>query len=289
MSFTLIIWLASFVFGLQTIVGKLTAKYSLSNPWQLNFFWTTFNSLLVLIISLILGEARIPVNFFSFALAGLFLAIGNMLLTYSIYKLDITVISPLFSLRTAFTAILGALFLGEIFSLFEYLLIGVIFLSGTLIKVDEKFSLKNFKLNDLKYGIACMLFLALSGATIKIASVEGTYWNNMLWINLFTSLFLLTTIPLFIRDLKNTPIKKYVGALGYSLSGGFGRLLMFFGLGINATITTVVISLPLSMLITIPLSYIFPRLLEKHSTGVYLYRLLLATIMIVCSIKLSLR
>lgn len=288
MSFVLIIWLSSLAFGLQTIIGKLTAKYSLSNPWQLNFFWTTFNLLLVLPIALAFGVAKVPNKLFPYMIAGLCLALGNILLTYSIYKLDVTVLSPLFSLRSAFTAILGAIFLNEHFSFFQYLLITAIFISGMLIQVDEHFSIKKFRFNHLKYGIACMFFLALSGITIKIASTNGTYWNNMLWINGFTSLFLTTTIPLFIKEIKQTPITKYIGALGYSLSGGLGRLFMFFGIAINATITTVVISLPVSMLITIPLSYVFPQLLEKHSTKIYLYRLLLAALMIGCSIKLSL-
>lgn len=289
MSFFLIIWVSSLAFGLQTIIGKLTAKYSLSNPWQLNFFWTTFNLLLVLPIATIFGVAKIPINFVPYIIAGVFLAIGNIFLTYSIYKLDITVISPLFALRTAFTAILGALFLQEHFSLFEYLLITLIFISGMLIRLDEGFSLKKLSFNDLKYGIACMFFLALSGVTIKIASTNGTYWNNMLWINAFTTLFLTTTIPLFIKEILKTPLNKYLGAFGYSLSGGIGRILMFYGMAINATITTVVISIPTSMLVTIPLSYIFPQLLERHTTKIYIYRLLLAVVMITCSIKLSLR
>ena len=208
MSFALIIWVSSFAFGLQTIIGKLTAKYSLSNPWQLNFFWTIFNLLLVLAFALFFGVAKIPTNFLPYIIAGLFLAIGNILLTYSIYKLDITIISPLFALRTAFTAVLGALFLQEHFSLFEYLLITLIFVSGMLIRVDEHFSLKKFKFNDLKYGIACMFFLALSGITIKMASTNGTYWNNMLWINTFTALLLTTTIPLFMKEIRKTSVAR---------------------------------------------------------------------------------
>lgn len=111
----------------------------------------------------------------------------------------------------------------------------------------------------------------------------------MFWINLFTSIFLLLTIPKFIKDIKVTPIRKYVGALGYSLTGGIGRLLMFFGLATNVTVTTAVTSLPMSMIMTIPLAYVFPQLLEKHTTKIYIIRLILAAITIGCSIKLSLR
>jgi len=287
MNFTLIIWLSSFAFGLQTIIGKLTSKYSLQNPWLLNFFWTSFNLILTAIIASFFG-INLPGNLTPYIVAGFFLAIGNILLTYSIYTLDVTVISPLFALRTAFTAIIGVLFLKEHFSVLQYLMIIIIFLSGLLIRIDEKFSLKK-SMRDLWLGVACMFFLSVSSATIKIASVNSGYWNNVFWINLFTSMFLLLTIPKFIKDIKSTLITRYIGALGYSLTGGIGRLLMFFGLASNVTVTTAVTSLPLSMIITIPLAYIFPQLLEKHTTKIYVIRLILATIMIGCSIKLSLR
>jgi hypothetical protein len=183
------------------------------------------------------------------------------------------------------------LFLSERFTFLEYLFIGVIFLCGILIRVDEKFSLKAFrdKYRDLWVGVMCMLFLALSGVSIKFASTSGSYWNNMLWINLITSMTLSLTIPFFFRDALKTPVRKYLGALGYAISGSTGRLLMFLGLAINATVATAIISLPLSMLMTIPIAYISPQLLEKHSTKIYIYRLLVAAVMIACSVKLSLR
>lgn len=287
MNFTLIIWLSSFAFGLQTIIGKLTSKYSLSNPWLLNFFWTLFNLILTATIAYFFG-IKVPISFFPYIVAGFFLAIGNILLTYSIFKLDVTVISPLFALRTAFTAIIGVIFLKESFNTFQYIMILIIFVSGLLIRVDENFSVKK-SMHDLWIGITCMFFLSVSSATIKIASVNGSYWNNVFWINFFTSIFLLLTIPKFIKDIKSTPIHKYIGALGYSLAGGIGRLLMFFGLASNVTVTTAVTSLPISMLMTIPLAYTFPQLLEKHTTKIYIIRLILAAIMIGCSIKLSLR
>lgn len=253
----------------------------------LKFFWTSFNLLLTAVIAYFFG-IKAPANFLPYIVAGLFLAIGNIFLTYSIYKLDVTVISPLFALRTAFTAIIGILFLKENFNFVQYLMIVIIFISGLLIRVDENFSFKK-SMHDLWLGIACMFFLSISSATIKIASVNGSYWNNVFWINFFTSVFLLLSVPKFIFDLKSTPIKKYIGALGYSLAGGVGRLLMFFGLASNVTVTTAVTSLPMSMIMTIPLAYVFPQLLEKHTIRIYIIRLLLAIVMITCSIKLSLR
>lgn len=111
MNFTVIIWLSAFAFGLQTIIGKLTSKYSLANPWLLNFFWTTFNLLLTVIIAYFFG-IKAPTSFLPYIIAGLFLAVGNIFLTYAIYRLDVTVISPLFALRTAFTAIIGIMCFG---------------------------------------------------------------------------------------------------------------------------------------------------------------------------------
>lgn len=230
-----------------------------------------------------------PTSFLPYVIAGLFLAVGNVLLTYSIYRIDVTVLSPFFALRTAFTAVLGLFLLNERFTIIEYLLMAVIFVCGVLVKIDEKFSWKKFRTDSLWLATLCMFFLALSSVAIKISSTGGTYWNNMFWINVFTVTFLTATIPIFRRELIKTPIKKYLGALGYSTFGGLGRVLMFYGLAINATITTIVISLPISMLITIPLAYVSPELLEKHTTKVYVYRLIVAAVMIGSSIKLSLR
>ena len=287
MSFTLIIWISSIAYGLQTIAGKLTSKYSLQNPWQLNFFWSVFNFLSAIAFVGYFGLSY-PQNIIPYVIAGFFLSIGNILLTYSIYKLDITIISPLFAFQTAFTAILGWLFLSETFTSFQYFQIFLIFLCGIFIKLDESFSIKKFS-SDLWIGVICMLFLSVSRATFKIANNGGDYWSTIFWVNLFTMLFLLFTIPKFKSSLRSTPLKNYFGALGYSLLGNIGRIFMFIGLSVNATITTVVTSIPTSMLMTIPLAYIFPQLLEKHSTKVYLIRLILAAVMIFCSLKLTLR
>ena len=287
MSFTLIVWLSALSFGLQTIIGKLTSKYSIQNPWLLTFFLSVFNLLLTAAIA-VNFDISWPANYLPYISAGFFLAVGTVLLTYSIFKLDVTVISPLFALRTAFTAILSFVFLQEKFSGFEYLLILIIFICGMLVKLDENFSLKKIT-SDIWMGVLCMLFLSLSNITIKYASVGGNYWQNTLWINIFSMLFLLFTLPKFYSDLRKTPVNKYLGALGYAITGGIGRLLSFFAIAINATVTTAITSLPTSMLITIPLAYIFPKLLEKHTTKVYVIRLVLAAIMVGCSIKLSLR
>jgi len=69
--------------------------------------------------------------------------ISSTLFILALSQLDVSVLTPLFSFRTVFAVILGALFLNEVLTTHQYLLVAIIFVFGLFVSVDEKFSLRS--------------------------------------------------------------------------------------------------------------------------------------------------
>jgi len=107
------------------------------------------------------------------------------------YKLDVSVIAPLFTFRTAFAAVLGVVMLREVLTNVDWGLIAVIFIAGMFVSLDERLKIKNF----LQWPIAlfaCALFALVTGALslrtrgvyfimITLAFAQMTYYFAISW------------------------------------------------------------------------------------------------------------
>ncbi|MEI8232844.1 MAG: EamA family transporter [bacterium] len=273
-------WVASITYGLYAITAKLIGKYQLKNSYQFSFFITLFSGILMTLVSYAYG-GRLATNWFYIILAAAFLAIGNALYLATLKVLDVSVMSPLFNIRVAITVILGILVLGESFSLQSVYLIVLIFIAGFFATMDEKFSLKSFFTQNISLGLLFMLVLSIQSLFVNRAIDQTNYWTATLWMGLLAIAFsFIFLFPKIKNDLKTTKPKEYLGVALLSLVGSIGDLAAYKAFEGNVGLSSVIISLPISMVLAFILSIAKPDLMEKHSLKVYLVRFTAAGIMI---------
>lgn len=280
-------WIASLSYGVYSVVAKLIGKYKIKNSYQFSFFVTFFSGMVIAAIAYFQG-GRLPSSWSFILLAAVFLAVGNALYLRALKVLDVSVMAPLFNIRVAITVLLGFLVLGENFSLRSLVFIVIIFLAGFFASMDEKFSLKSFFSKNVGSGLLFMVVLSIQSILINRAIEQNSYWTAILWISLLAVLFsLLFLYPKFKNDLKETQIKDYLGVGLLALIGGIGDLAAFKAFAGNVGVSSVIISLPLSMIFVFIFSRWKPELLEKHPVKVYLIRFTAAAIMIWGALQLK--
>jgi len=169
MNYLFFAWLASFIYGLEVVIGKLTSKYTISNPWLLNFVWSLL--IIILIIPFALAHhVAAPTLTLNLFWAGFYYALANIFYIISLKLMDVTALGPLFNFRSVFSVLLGVLILGEKINSYQTILIAVIFIAGILVSMDEKLSLKSFFRPAI---LAVMVFLvSLSLMGIRILPVN---------------------------------------------------------------------------------------------------------------------
>ncbi len=286
MPFYVFAWFAAFFYGLTIVFGKLTSKYAISNILLFNFLYALF-SLLFTIPPALINHVNMPSAWGNLTVSAIFNLLFVIFYTLSIFSLDVSVISPLFNFRTAFGVILSVLILKEVLAGSQIFLIGLIFIAGTFVSLDEKFSPKSFFRRSILYGILMTFFLALSSIYIKKSIADTGYWETNLFNPLITWILLIFTIPLFYREIKSINIKQILGVAAMSLSVAIANILANRAYADNVSISTAIIALPISMFIVFALSIFSPKLLEKHTLKVYAIRFTAAAVMIFSALKLS--
>ncbi len=286
MPFYVFAWIASILFGLVGIIGKLTSKHAISNPWLFNFLWTLFSMLLIVPFA-IANNVDMPTQWGILFLVALFNTLFNTFYILGISLLDITVMVPLLNLRTAFVTIIGGVFLGEIFTPFQYFLISVILLGGLFVSVDEKHSLRSFLRFPILIAILCTFFYTLMGVFTKPAIAQNGYWEVTLWSPILSQIMLLVTVPLFRKELGKVTLKQLGAVFSMSLALALGIMMENRAYSENVTITNIITALPFSMVIAFLFSVFAPKLLEKHTLKVYAIRFTAAAVMIISALKLS--
>jgi drug/metabolite transporter (DMT)-like permease len=286
MSFITFAWIASIVFGLEVVIGKLASKYAITNPWMFNFAWSVFYFSSILPFALANGVG-LPTHWGNVLWASLFSTLFGFLYIWAMFKLDVSIISPLFNFRTAFAAILGVLLLGEVLTSMQWGLIGTIFVAGMLVSLDERLKIKSFFQWPIAVIIGSMMILALMSIYMNKAFAENGYWEVTLWTLILTSVFTLPTVPLFLKDIRRTHVREYAGVAVMGLFGAMGTIAANLAYKENVSITSAIISIPFSMIFAFFLSRITPKLLEKHTLGVYVIRFTAAAVMIGAALKLS--
>ena len=278
-------WIASLLFGVEAITGKLVSRHSIRNPWLFNFFWMLF--ILIFTVPFAMwGGAGIPSAWGNIIIASVFYALATVLYILALYKLDVSVIGSLYNFRTAITVVLGALFLNEVLVTQQYLLIGVIFIFGVFVSIDENFSIKSFFKRGTAIALLAVLFSALMAIFIKRAVVEAGYWDTSLWMALLAQIWILPTILLFKEEFIQSKPKQYLAVAATAVAGVFGTLAMNKAYSINVSVSSAIISLPFSLIMAFLFSVFAPALLEKHTLKVYLVRFISAAVMIVAAINL---
>lgn len=286
MSFILFAWIATFLYGVEVFVGKIASKYAIKNPWMYNFFWS------LLIVSLtvpiaIFNHAGFPHELPNLLTASLFYASTNILYILTMYLLDVSILSPLFNIRTVFAVILAAFLVGEILSPLQYILIGILFVAGIFLTMDEKLSPKSFFKFPILLALVTMLSVALMGVFIKKSIALNGFWETTLWTQVIAQICMLPTIRFFKKDLNKLKPKNLSFLFFISVLGTLGTLAANKATQTNVGITSAILSIPVSMFMAMVASIFWPRLLEKHPAKIYLIRLIAAIIMVIAALRLS--
>jgi len=286
MPFYIFAWVGSISAGIYVVISKLTSKYSISNPWYLNFLWSVVVLVYIIPIALI-NHAGMPHDWVPIMITALFSSLFNFFLILSIYLFDVTTLSPLFNFRTVFAVLLGTFFLKEQLSFFQWAIVGVIVIMGILATYDEKFSIRTFFKPSILIGLSAMLFLALSNAFTKIALVQNDLWTTNVWTYILNFFLTLTTIPLFYKDVKKIKINQLASVSIMGFFSAITNISSSAAYKTNVGVSSIIMSVPFSMIIAFFLSMLVPKLLEKHTLKVYAIRFIAAIIMIYGALQIS--
>ena len=286
MNYLLFAWLASIFYALEVVVSKLVSKYSLSNPWLFNFIWSLMVLLFTAPVAYFYGFAW-PRFWPSLLAASLFYALSGIFYILALYLLDVSVLSPLFNFRAVISVLLATLLLHETLNSTQLLLMGVIFVSAVLVTLDERWSPRSFFRPAVAVALIDMLSLSLMSVFVKQSVAENGFWTTTFFMPLVAQFILLLTWPKFIGGIGEVGSKNLFVVALIALAGTIGGLASNKANAENVGISSVIISLPLSLVMAFLLSLLFPKLLEKHPARVYLVRFLGAAVMIAAALKLS--
>ncbi len=286
MSYVLYAWITQIFYALSGIIGKISSKHHIANPWLFNFIWMFLTFIFIVPFAVIAGFGW-PKDWTSILILSLTNAASGILYVLSLYKTDLSVLAPFYSLRTPLVVLFGVLLFGETLAQYQILLMVIVFIAGIFVNIDERMSFQSLINKNTALLCVTIFVSALYNISIKYASLSNGYWEVVFWSNLFGVLFLFPTVPLFIKDVRTIKLSRYRGLIWSTVFTTVGLLASFRALGDNVSITIVIMSVPLSMLFAIALSYFFPKLLEKHTTKVYIIRLCTAAVMVASAILLS--
>jgi len=286
MTYLFFAWLASIVYGLEVVIGKITSSRTVTNPWLFNFVWSLFIIILILPFALInhVGFPQITWNLFWTAF---YYALANIFYIISLQLMDVTAMGPLFNFRTVFSVILGVVMLKETLTPWNAVLIGVIVLFGIVVTIDEKLKLKAFFRVGILIMMIFLMALALMGVYTNLAIAENGFWKTTLWSMIFAQGMFLVTAPLFWKDLLKTKVQKYSGLFYMSLASAGGTLAANQAYASNVGISSTILSLPFSMIFTIIISVINPKIMEHHTAKIYVIRIFAAAVMLIAALQLS--
>jgi len=279
-------WLASVLYALGSVAGKIATNHHIKNPWLYNFMWG-FLTILVMTPIALVNHAGLPQDWNSMLWLSLANAVSGTAFILAFYMLDLTALSPLYNIRTGLVVLAGVFLFREVLMPWQWLLMGILLVAGVAINVDERMNIRMFANKRVVFALFAVATSAWFNSYIKVASMHNGYWEIMLWSNVLAVLMTLVTLPLFYRDLRSVRWSKYYGLVA---STGFftaGFLAEVKALAENVSISMAIISLPVSMILVIALSLTWPRLLEKHTAKIYAIRLTAAAVMFAAAFGLS--
>jgi drug/metabolite transporter (DMT)-like permease len=280
-------WMASLGSAFTPIVIKTSSKSLVKNPWLFNVLWVGFGIPLVVLLAIFKGGG-LPLDWSSLLLLSLCSAGFYIFYTVSLYKLDVTTISPLFSLRMVFAVILGLLFLGEKINTLGLILVLMIIVASPLAAYNEKLKVKAFFQKNILLAIFAMFSLALMGYFTNISVEKNGYATTLLWQDLLTLLILLPTLRFANVKKQDISLKKLFPFFLLGVTGFIYTATATLAYAHNLALSSVIVSLPLSMIFAYLLSRVNKKYLETHPPRVYVIRFAGAFIMVTCAIWLSL-
>jgi len=286
MSYIVFAWAATFTYGFETIIIKLSSKYAIKNPWLFNILW---NFLFVLFMVPIYANypITIPDKWGSLLIASVLSAICCVFFMVLTYRLDVSVLSPLYNVKTGLTVLFASLLLGENMNHYQSMLIVIIIIMGFAVTVDEKTTIQSFFKKDILFAMIFMTLLAIYVVFLKKTIIDIGFWNATVWVAVFTLLFILPTYPKFKNDIHTLTKKQLLPVILVTCTSVFGYIVSNKAYEVNVGITSAIMTFPASMIMAFILAVIWPKLLERHSMKIYGLRFAATFIMFWCAIQLG--
>lgn len=246
-------------FTISTIAFKLTAKYSLPNHLAWFFWYFVIYFLLGRFVPFFVSIRNpIPQNIFLLRynfLYGFFIYLGIFFFSYSLYHLDVSVISPLSNFTTVFILILAYFFLGEKIILNKIIWFLLIIIGGFIASYNEKLKGKSF-LNKYVFSFIFWTFcLATTRIVINKATKVLDYWQFVYYQFTYSIIFLILIYP-FIRKKIKTSLKSIFYLSIPIIFEFFGVLTTIKAFSYQVSIPAVVSSFPLLFIIVFIISRI---------------------------------
>ena len=286
MSFYAYAWIGAITSGIAITATKLLSKKSIKNPWLFNFVWLFFVLIFITPVA-ILNNASMPVFWLPVIVVGILQALFYGFYIFAVYRLDVSTIAPLFSFRTIFAVFLGILIFQEKFTVYQAILAAVIIFASIFATIDEKMNIKSFLNPSVGLALISTLMLALANTAVKWATTTDSVWTVTLWATIFTFIATLPTYVFFKKDISKTKKKQMSKIALISLLQVVITFSINSALKENVSISSIIISLPFSMILAVLFSFFAPKLLEKHTAKIYLIRFIAAGIMIYGAFLLS--
>ncbi len=275
-SYILYSLIAAFGFAVSSILNKFASKHAITDKWTL-LFWYYFTfipfALLIPLLTKIVFPQTLGLWIFLVVYSLLFL-LGNICFFIAVFKLDVSVISPFSQLQAAFLAILAFLFLGERFSVANYLWIVIILIGAIFVSFEERLSLKTFFQKSILLIIGMQFFHASANLMAGFILQSLNFWNLMWWT------VVINTVPvlLFTFFVNRLRVKVSWKQLNPMFLVNFAAFIaaasLFRAFQENLTIsgTISLLTAPITFIITVIFSKINPQLLEHHTKQVYILR-----------------
>jgi drug/metabolite transporter (DMT)-like permease len=287
MSYIAYAWIATVIYGFETVIIKLSSKYAIKNPWLFNILWNFL--FVIFMIPIYLSQTiTVPHTWTSLVVASALSAVCCVLFMLVTYRIDVSVLSPLYNVRTGLSVLFAALLLGERMNGFQLILVGIIITMGFLVTVDEKFSFKSFFRKDIMLAMIFMVLLALYVVYLKKTMIDIGYWNATVWVAVLNLLFLIPTYPQFAKDIKTLTFKQMLPVLLVTGTSTVAYIISNRAYEQNVGISSVILTFPASMVLAFILAVVWPRLMERHPMKIYALRFGAAAIMFWCAVQLSL-
>lgn len=289
-NYIILSFLAAVSFAIVIVFDKFTSKHAIKERWPLLFYYyLTFIPFIFLIP--FFAKIQIPADsWLTLFFYSLFFFLGNICFFTAIFKTDASVFAPFFQLQAAFVAILAFLFLGERFSLINYLWIGLILAGAILVSLDEKMTFKTFFQKYILLIILWQLFHAISNIFAGLALKRMDFWNLTFWSSIVSAVMILIIVPFFAKFKLRASFNQLKPLFVVSFFSFIGANSLFAAFQTNLTISTTIslLTAPIVLLISIILSKFKPEFIEHHTAKVYLIRVIAVIIILFGALKISL-
>lgn len=128
-------------------------------------------------VAAIANGVKLPSNWSTITLMGISSTAVWIFFVLALYRLDVSVLSPLYNLRTPIAVVLSVVFLGEALSRPQYQLVVLITIAGLFVAYNEKLKLKAFFQKGVGIALLGIFFSSLVGIFTKPAIAQNGYWE----------------------------------------------------------------------------------------------------------------